>query len=80
MSRKAKFSRNGKKAKARVQKMHTRIAHVRKEFLYKTTISAQSCLSQLLVLVSMELELIIRKEFEELALSVVAQGAMAVSL
>ncbi len=37
MSRKTKFSSNWKKAKARVQKIHARIAHVRKDFLHKTT-------------------------------------------
>jgi putative transposase len=37
MSRKVKFSRNWKKAKARIQKIHTRIAHARKDFLHKTT-------------------------------------------
>ncbi|MRV76499.1 transposase [Duganella sp. FT92W] len=37
MSRKVKFSSNWKKAKARVQKMHTRIANARKDFLHKTT-------------------------------------------
>lgn len=37
MSRKTKFSSNWKKAKARVQKMHTRIANVRRDFLHKTT-------------------------------------------
>ena len=37
MSRKVKFSNNWKKAKARVQKIHTRIANVRKDFLHKTT-------------------------------------------
>ena len=37
MSRKMKFSNNWKKAKARVQKIHTRIANVRKDFLHKTT-------------------------------------------
>lgn len=31
------FSSNWKKAKARVQKIHTRIANVRKDFLHKTT-------------------------------------------
>lgn len=31
------FSNNWKKAKARVQKIHTRIANVRKDFLHKTT-------------------------------------------
>jgi len=41
MSRKTKFSNNGKKAKAKVQKLHTRIANVRRDFLHKasTTIS-----------------------------------------
>jgi putative transposase len=37
MSRKVKFSSNWKKAKAKVQKIHTRIAHARKDFLHKTT-------------------------------------------
>ncbi|MRV71309.1 transposase [Duganella sp. FT92W] len=37
MSRKVKFSSNWKKAKARVQKMHTRIANARKDFLHKTS-------------------------------------------
>ena len=37
MSRKTKFSRNWKKAKARVQTMHTRIANVRRDFLHKAT-------------------------------------------
>ena len=37
MSRKVKFSRNWKKAKARIQKIHTRIAHARKDFLHKAT-------------------------------------------
>ena len=37
MSRKTKFSSNWKKAKVRVQKIHTRIANVRKDFLHKTT-------------------------------------------
>jgi len=37
MSRKTKYSNNWKKAKARVQKIHTRIAHVRRDFLHKTT-------------------------------------------
>ena len=37
MSRKVKFSNNWKKAKARVQKIHTRIANVRRDFLHKTT-------------------------------------------
>ena len=37
MSRKVKFSSNWKKAKARVQKIHTTIANARKDFLHKTT-------------------------------------------
>lgn len=37
MSRKVKFSNNWKKAKARVQKIHTRIANARQDFLHKTT-------------------------------------------
>ena len=37
MSRKCKFSNNWKKAKARVQKIHSRIANARKDFLHKTT-------------------------------------------
>lgn len=37
MARKKKFSNNWKKAKARVQKLHTRIAHVRKDFLHKAS-------------------------------------------
>jgi len=37
MSRKVKFSNNWKKAKARVQKIHTSIANARKDFLHKTT-------------------------------------------
>ena len=37
MSRKTKFSSNWKKAKARVQKIHTRIANVRKDFLHKAS-------------------------------------------
>lgn len=41
MSRKVKFSHNWRKAKARVQKLHARIANMRKDFLHKasTTIS-----------------------------------------
>lgn len=35
MSRKIKFSRNWKKAKAKVQKTNTRIANARKDFLQK---------------------------------------------
>jgi putative transposase len=37
MSRKVKTSRNWKKANAKVQKIHTGIAHARKDFLHKTT-------------------------------------------
>ncbi len=37
MSRKLRFSNNWKKAKARVQKTHNRIANVRKDFLHKTS-------------------------------------------
>ncbi len=37
MSRKQKFSNNWKKAKARLQKIHTRIANVRRDFLHKVT-------------------------------------------
>lgn len=37
MSRKTKFSNNWTKAKAKVQKLHTRIANVRRDFLHKTT-------------------------------------------
>lgn len=37
MSRKVKFSSNWKKAKAKVTKIHTRIANVRRDFLHKTT-------------------------------------------
>ena len=37
MSRKTKFSSNWKKAKARVQKIHTRIANARRDFLHKAT-------------------------------------------
>jgi len=41
MSRKVKFSNNWKKAKARVQRIHARIANARRDFLHKasTTIS-----------------------------------------
>jgi len=41
MARKKKFSNNWKKAKAKVQKLHSRIANARKDFLHKasTTIS-----------------------------------------
>ena len=37
MSRKVKFSSNWKKARARVQKINSRIANVRKDFLHKTS-------------------------------------------
>jgi putative transposase len=37
MSRKVKFSNNWKKAKARVQQIHTDIVNARKDFLHKTT-------------------------------------------
>ena len=37
MRRKVKFSNNWKKAQARVQQIHTGIAHARKDFLHKTT-------------------------------------------
>ena len=37
MSRKVKFSSNWKKAKAKVQQLHTRIAHCRNDFLHKAT-------------------------------------------
>ena len=37
MSRKTKFSSNWKKAKAKVQRIHTGIANARKDFLHKTT-------------------------------------------
>jgi putative transposase len=37
MARKVKFSQNWKKEKAKVQKIHARIAHCRKDFLHKAT-------------------------------------------
>ncbi|OZG41672.1 cytosine methyltransferase [Aeromonas sp. A35_P] len=37
MSRKTKFSNNWKKAKARVQRIHSRIGNARRDFLHKTT-------------------------------------------
>lgn len=37
MHRKVKFSNNWKKAKARVQRIHARIANVRRDFLHKTS-------------------------------------------
>jgi putative transposase len=46
MSRKKKFSNNWKKAKTKVQKLHTHIANARKDFLHKitTTISKNHAL------------------------------------
>jgi putative transposase len=54
MSRKTQFSSNWKKAKAKVQRLHTRIAHCRKDYLHKatTTISqnhAMVCIEDLQV-------------------------------
>ncbi|WP_460786286.1 RNA-guided endonuclease InsQ/TnpB family protein, partial [Melaminivora jejuensis] len=37
MSRKTKFSSNWKKAKARVQRIHTRIGNARRDYLHKAT-------------------------------------------
>jgi putative transposase len=37
LSRKVKFSNNWKRAKARVQRIHSRIANVRRDFLHKTS-------------------------------------------
>ena len=37
MSRKQKFSHNGKKARARVQRIHSRIANARRDFLHKAS-------------------------------------------
>ncbi|AQR64953.1 transposase [Aquaspirillum sp. LM1] len=37
MSRKVKFSNNWKKAKAQIQRIHTRIANTRKDFLHKAS-------------------------------------------
>ncbi len=37
MSRKTKFSNNGKKAKARVQRIHFRIGNARRDYLHKST-------------------------------------------
>ncbi len=37
MSRKVKFSKNWRKAKARVQRLHARIANMRKDFLHKAS-------------------------------------------
>ena len=54
MSRKQKFSNNWKRAKVRVQKIHTRIGHARRDYLHKitTTISqnhAMVCIEDLQV-------------------------------
>src|SRR5574343_601455 len=54
MSRKVKFSHNWKKAKARVQRIHSHIGNARRDFLHKTstTISqnhAMVCIEDLLV-------------------------------
>jgi putative transposase len=37
LARKTKFSNNWKKAKKNVTRLHTRIAHIRRDFLHKTT-------------------------------------------
>jgi putative transposase len=37
MSRKEKFSRNWRKAKARVERIHTRVANARRDYLHKAT-------------------------------------------
>jgi len=37
MSRKTKFGKNWKKAKAKVQRIHTKIANARRDYLHKTT-------------------------------------------
>src|SRR5699024_1836380 len=37
MSRKTKFSNNWKKAKARIQRIHTRIGNARRDYLHKAT-------------------------------------------
>lgn len=54
MSRKTKFSRNWKKAQARIQRIHTRIGNARRDYLHKatTTISqnhAMVCIEDLQV-------------------------------
>ena len=41
MSRKVKFSNNWRKAKAKVQKIHSRIGNVRRDFLHKATTTDQ---------------------------------------
>jgi len=50
MSRKTKFSNNWKKAKAKVQKLHSRIANVRRDFLHKRS----STISQNYAIVCLE--------------------------
>ena len=37
MARKKKFSSNGKKAKRRVTRLHSKIANIRKDFLHKSS-------------------------------------------
>ena len=37
LARKKKFSNNWKKAKARISKLHQRIANIRKDFVHKTS-------------------------------------------
>jgi putative transposase len=54
MSRKVKFSNNWKKAKARVQRIHSRIGNARRDFLHKTSTAisknhAMVCIEDLLV-------------------------------
>lgn len=54
MSRKVKFSNNWKQAKARVQRIHTRIGNARRDYLHKTTTTisqnhAMVCLEDLQV-------------------------------
>lgn len=54
MRRMVKFSNNWKKAKARIQKLHARIANVRRDFLHKATTAisknhALVCIEDLLV-------------------------------
>jgi len=50
MSRKTKFSNNWKKAKARVQRIHSRIGNARRDFLHKTS----TAISQNHAMVSIE--------------------------
>lgn len=49
LSRKVKFSANWRKTKARVQKLHTRIAHVRQNFLHQS--SAAICKNHAVVVI-----------------------------